>query len=155
MPFKTNVYLSKLNRKKKFDHTRTEEEYKQIRINFYNKLTEIYDLLAPLHRSQIKKRILKINLQNLKKAIKYYFTTKNGRQLANLNKKYEESARQIFKTANSTISDQNIDKIQKTIFSHLEDMITELNSQRKYFDTLEPMDQPPLTRKEIYKSLQT
>lgn len=133
-----NVYLRKKeNNEIKVEHKYSQEDYEEKRQELTRKLEEIQKKLENYIESPLKSKMVSINIQNISNAIEYYYNIHTAREMANINKIYNDSARQIVKITRFVQAGDLTDDVQKHIFFHLSNVIQELQNQRKYIADLE------------------
>lgn len=137
-PARYNVYnYGKEHDRLKIKHKYSPNEYQEKRSELQENLDAIQDQLESCLVSPLKVRILGINITNILNAIEYYYNSNTERELANINKKYRESAKQIVKLTRFIKAGENTEHIVKNVYKNLEEIISDLKTQRQYISVIE------------------
>ncbi|WP_457557789.1 hypothetical protein [Candidatus Harpocratesius sp.] len=118
-------------------HKFSQAEYEVKRAKLNKNLEQIKNNLEKCLNSPLKAKMLAINIQNISNAVDYYYNVNTSRELANVNKKYKESAKLIVKITRFMHAGDYTENIQKQVYYHLNEIIRDLQDQRTYIATIE------------------
>ena len=118
-------------------HKFNAEEYEQMRTELFNQLKEIKSTLNPFFRSILKKRMIKIHLENLLKAIKYYYKPQAQRISDNINTRFKKGARELFKLTRFLPNTEQAQIAKKNVNQRLQTITNRIHAQIGYIREIE------------------
>lgn len=108
--------------------------------NIQNAMKILDDLgkkLNTLVSSNIKTRMIKIHLLNIRKAVIYYFDIETQRNSRYIYRNYRFSIKQIFKLTRYLANKIGIEKTKQSIYLGIQTLISKVDTQIKYILEIE------------------
>ena len=133
-------YYRNLNQGKKVinaEHKFTISEYEQKRAELIGMISEISDLNIDQLKSEVRKIIFRINIENIKKSINYHFTPKAQRTLPILMKNFKKALKFVYHEIKFKPYFQTNAEIQKKFISYISVILQESVDQDLYLQDIE------------------
>lgn len=118
-------------------HKYSKNDYSEKRQEILTLLQKIQEDLNPFVPNEIKMRMIKIHLETLLEAVKYYFNVNTQRISRNINKKYKNSTKEIFKFTRFLPQTENTEEIQNEVYKKIQRFIKEMKEQIEYIKIIE------------------
>ncbi len=118
------------------ENKRTAEEYQNVKKNVFKKIQNVDDLLRP-HFNSVKQRIIEMALENIRKAIKYYFNEKTLRTSRREAEIFLESSKELISIARFLPSSKEQTKTYDQVCAELNEIRSHFLNQYQYLQNLE------------------
>ena len=128
-------YYNSLNPRKKTinaEHKYSISEYEQKRAKLNGMISEISNLNMLQLKSEVRKRIFRIYVDNIKKSINYHFSSKAQRSLPILMKNFKKAVKYVYHEIKFKPYFQTNIEIQKKFISYISFILQESLNQDVY-----------------------
>ncbi|QEE16899.1 hypothetical protein DSAG12_02729 [Promethearchaeum syntrophicum] len=133
-------YYRNLNQGKKVinaEHKFTILQYQQKRAELNGMISEISDLNIDQLKSEVRKTIFRVNIENIKKSINYHFTSKAQRTLPILMKNFKKALKFVHHEIKFKPYFQTNTEIQKKFINYISIILQESLNQDLYLQDIE------------------